>query len=123
MAGVGSAGGRQLPVKDLANSAVGHSPAGGSAVRHVRQAQHEQHPRWQRSNRGSIRHTMLDATRRAWAQYWTARAQRATAGILHRLDDRTLKDIGIDRSEIESVVYGDRCGRGQRLPERRVCMG
>jgi uncharacterized protein YjiS (DUF1127 family) len=87
------------------------------------QRKRQQPPHWQRNNRGSIRHMMLTATRRAWARYWTVRAQRATAGILHRLDDRTLKDVGIDRSEIESVVYGDRCGRGQRLPERRVCMG
>jgi uncharacterized protein YjiS (DUF1127 family) len=59
--------------------------------------------------------------RRAWTRYWTHRAARATAGILHRLDDRTLKDIGLDRSEIESVAYGDCQGHGARLPERRVC--
>ena len=34
------------------------------------------------------------------------RAQRATVLMLRSLDGRTLKDIGIDRSEIESVVYG-----------------
>jgi uncharacterized protein YjiS (DUF1127 family) len=41
---------------------------------------------------------------RAWRNYWRRRAARATLQILHALDDRTLKDIGIDRSEIESVV-------------------
>jgi uncharacterized protein YjiS (DUF1127 family) len=49
---------------------------------------------------------------RAWAAYWSARARRATVLMLRSLDGRTLKDIGIDRSEIESVVYGqpgDRC--------------
>lgn len=58
-------------------------------------------------DRGSIGHGMRAAARRAWTRYWTQRAARATAGILHRLDDRALKDIGLDRSEIESVAYGD----------------
>jgi uncharacterized protein YjiS (DUF1127 family) len=64
----------------------------------------------------------LQATARA---YWRRRVERATVFILHSLDDRTLKDIGIDRSEIESVVYsaceergaGDRCSA-----ERRTAM-
>ena len=43
---------------------------------------------------------------RMWATYWTGRTQRATVLMLQSLDSRTLKDIGIDRSEIESVVYG-----------------
>lgn len=43
---------------------------------------------------------------RAWATYWSGRAQRATVLMLQSLDGRTLKDIGVDRSEIKSVVYG-----------------
>jgi uncharacterized protein YjiS (DUF1127 family) len=82
---------------------------------------------------GSIGRKVADLTRRAWRSYWTQRAARATVGILHALDDRALKDIGLDRSEIESVVYGDRTGRrggcrgsatAAAAPtcERRVCM-
>jgi len=58
---------------------------------------------------GSLAGTVHQATariERLWATYWSGRAQRATVLMLQSLDGRTLKDIGIDRSEIESVVYG-----------------
>jgi uncharacterized protein YjiS (DUF1127 family) len=41
-----------------------------------------------------------------WEAFWTRRAKLATVALLRGLDDRVLHDIGIDRSEIESVVYG-----------------
>ena len=58
---------------------------------------------------GSLAGTVHQATariERLWATFWSGRAQRATVLMLQSLDGRTLKDIGIDRSEIESVVYG-----------------
>jgi uncharacterized protein YjiS (DUF1127 family) len=54
---------------------------------------------------GSFSRRISDAVKGAWVGYWTHRAERATVFILHKLDDRTLKDIGMDRSEIESLVY------------------
>jgi uncharacterized protein YjiS (DUF1127 family) len=54
------------------------------------------------------------AARSVWRSYWRRRAERATLFMLHSLDDRTLKDIGIDRSEIESVT----CGPYTRHPGR-----
>ena len=39
-----------------------------------------------------------------WLAYRRNRRLRATIHTLHGLDDRTLGDIGLDRSEIESVV-------------------
>jgi uncharacterized protein YjiS (DUF1127 family) len=57
-------------------------------------------------SRGSLGHRVADMTQRVWARYWTRRAERATVAVLHALDDRTLKDIGLDRSEIESMVHG-----------------
>ena len=42
----------------------------------------------------------------AWRAYWERRARRATIALLHSLDDRTLHDIGVGRSEISSIVYG-----------------
>ena len=44
--------------------------------------------------------------RRWWHAYWSWHARRATVLILRSLDQRTLHDIGIDSSEIESLVYG-----------------
>jgi uncharacterized protein YjiS (DUF1127 family) len=49
--------------------------------------------------------------RRAWRVYWERRARRATIMILHSLDCRTLRDIGISPSEIESLVQ---CGGDRR---------
>ena len=44
--------------------------------------------------------------KREWSAFWTRSTQRATVRILRELDDVTLRDIGLSRSEIESVVYG-----------------
>ena len=44
--------------------------------------------------------------RRSWEAYWSWRAKQATVSILRTLDRRTLEDIGVNASEIESVVYG-----------------
>ena len=44
--------------------------------------------------------------RAAWRAYWERRARRATVLLLRSLCPRTLHDIGIAPSEIESLVYG-----------------
>jgi hypothetical protein len=50
--------------------------------------------------------TRLGRIARAWWQaYWDRRARKATLLILQSLDERTLRDIGINSSEIESCVY------------------
>jgi len=56
----------------------------------------------------SVASRMRAAFGSAWHAWWRHRAERATILMLHSLDDRALRDIGMDRSEIESVVYGAR---------------
>jgi uncharacterized protein YjiS (DUF1127 family) len=43
---------------------------------------------------------------KAWNAYWQKRAKRVTVELLQSLDDRTLRDIGLGRDEIGSLVYG-----------------
>jgi uncharacterized protein YjiS (DUF1127 family) len=50
-----------------------------------------------------------------WRNYWRRRVERATVFMLQSLDDRTLKDIAVNRSEIKSVVYGSACDRRHRM--------
>lgn len=59
--------------------------------------------------------------RAAWERFWIWKAARATVFILHALDDRTLKDLGMDRTEIESVVYGQPSG-SSAAGSRRITM-
>ena len=46
----------------------------------------------------------------AWRRYRHQRRLQMTMRLLHKLDDRCLKDIGLTRSEIESAV--------RHLPDR-----
>jgi uncharacterized protein YjiS (DUF1127 family) len=53
----------------------------------------------------------------AWRSYWQWRTRRAAVDLLHSLDDRTLRDIGVGRSEITSVVDGRPCDRTRHYNE------
>jgi uncharacterized protein YjiS (DUF1127 family) len=56
--------------------------------------------------------------RRAWKEMQEARQLRHSMAALERLDTRTLSDIGIDRSEIASVVLNPE-GERRRGPARQ----
>jgi uncharacterized protein YjiS (DUF1127 family) len=59
-------------------------------------------------------HKAATALKTAWSAYWERRARQATVTLLQSLDAPTLRDIGINRSEIESVVYGPPLERRQQ---------
>jgi uncharacterized protein YjiS (DUF1127 family) len=64
--------------------------------------------------RSSLAARAARLVRNRWRAYWDRRARNATILLLHSLDARTLHDIGISPSEIESLVHhgaGDRCRR------------
>jgi uncharacterized protein YjiS (DUF1127 family) len=54
---------------------------------------------------------LSDTGKGLWRAYWRRRSERATIALLHALQDNVLHDIGIDRSEIESVVRTRSRGR------------
>jgi uncharacterized protein YjiS (DUF1127 family) len=60
---------------------------------------------WRGSRAGVFSSVPGNLLHRWWKAYWAARAQRASVRLLSSLNDRTLQDIGVDRSEIESIVY------------------
>ena len=52
-----------------------------------------------------------------WRRYQHRHRSRSTMRILQRLSDHTLKDIGIDRSEILLILYG---GGANRLRSKQA---
>jgi uncharacterized protein YjiS (DUF1127 family) len=50
---------------------------------------------------------LKDRLYQVWQAYWEWQGRRTTVRILSALDERTLRDIGINPSEITSYAYGD----------------
>jgi uncharacterized protein YjiS (DUF1127 family) len=55
---------------------------------------------------------VAQSIRAKFEAYAEERARCETVRVLRQLDDRTLKDIGLHRSEIGSLAYGTRGERG-----------
>lgn len=61
-----------------------------------------------RAPRAAVLSRLLEAARKIWTRLQRERRLRATIRTLHGLNDRTLKDVGLRRGDIEAVVR-DRC--------------
>ena len=59
-------------------------------------------------------HGIVHTAKHWWDAFWAHRARRTTVFMLRGLDDRTLHDIGVDRSEIESFVFAKSSERQRR---------
>lgn len=77
---------------------------------HTTLAQRTRHFR----NTGSFGSLAIVTAKSWWHERRRRYRIRATARILHGLSDRGLKDIGIDRSQIESTVRALDTGRTLR---------
>ena len=60
----------------------------------------------------------IQAIQSKFVNFRKLRKQRQTVRQLRNLDSRTLSDIGIQRSEIQSVVYDDTNERMQKYDPR-----
>jgi uncharacterized protein YjiS (DUF1127 family) len=63
----------------------------------------------------SLTHRLAGRLHDAWAAFLAYRIERETVRLLQSLDNRTLKDIGLHRSEIESLAHNP-------ASERRIGM-
>jgi uncharacterized protein YjiS (DUF1127 family) len=66
--------------------------------------------------------TLIDwraAIARFLCRYLKHGRQRRALAQLNSMDPRILRDIGIDRSEVTSIVYGDPTGRRRRCTENK----
>jgi uncharacterized protein YjiS (DUF1127 family) len=54
----------------------------------------------------TLPHAIAAAAQRWWSGYRDRRDRRSTVAILGGLSDAALKDIGLTRSELESLVNG-----------------
>lgn len=72
---------------------------------------HGAHPLLEITGMAAAAALPVAAIARWWAAIRQYQRDRLTRQILEGLDDRTLRDIGIDRSEIASIVLTRAAGR------------
>jgi uncharacterized protein YjiS (DUF1127 family) len=70
---------------------------------------------------GAQTQTFWTATiKRLLDRYSEHRKKRRALAELRSVDPRTLKDMGIDRSEVTSIVYGNPKGRRRACAENNI---
>ena len=71
-----------------------------------------------RPTKATLMNRATAVARAWWHRYRLKRRQRAAVRMLHALDDRILKDIGLARGEIESAVATKCAGRRLHCVDR-----
>ena len=54
---------------------------------------------------------MLNLIKRAWKAIEVAQQKRADYHLLQMLSERELRDLGIGRSQIKEIIYGEESNR------------
>ena len=54
---------------------------------------------------------MLNLIKRAWKAIEVAQQKRADYYLLNKLSERELRDLGIGRSQIKEIIYGEESNR------------
>jgi uncharacterized protein YjiS (DUF1127 family) len=54
---------------------------------------------------------MLNLIKRAWKAIEVAQQKRADYMMLNMLSERELRDLGIGRSQIKEIIYGEESNR------------
>ena len=54
---------------------------------------------------------MLNLIKRAWKAIELAQQKRADYHLLQMLSERELRDLGIGRSQIKEIIYGEESNR------------
>jgi len=54
---------------------------------------------------------MLNLLKRAWKAIEVAQQKRADYHLLQMLSERELRDLGIGRSQIREIIYGEESNR------------
>lgn len=54
---------------------------------------------------------MLNLLKRAWKAIEVAQQKRADYYLLNTLSERELRDLGIGRSQIREIIYGEESNR------------
>lgn len=65
-------------------------------------------PRLKDRRSSSLAGRLAGTIRRAWRAYWDWRARKATLLLLRALDERTLRDIGLNTDDIACLAKYER---------------
>jgi uncharacterized protein YjiS (DUF1127 family) len=91
---------KPAPVRQRPHPLKTSDPAGAAIARLVKSLE--------RAGRTAPAGALAQHMTALWSRYMTWKMRRTTRVLLEALDDRTLRDVGLERSKIDVVVRGIR---------------